>query len=170
MTPAEKLTLLMLADLMKALKVESDLEPDFIRETVLRGQTWALGWQYPVLDVREEPAQGVVEEVGRIMSMWRVVEDSYAALDPAEQAKVRASYFDTEPKFDGFDGNNEGDHFGVALFLVNHLERFQEFKGRDLNSHHPTLDRARRSLPVFEGILARRHVMTADDLVSILSA
>jgi hypothetical protein len=41
----------------------------------------------------------------------------------------------------------------VARFMIDRMERFQEFRGRDLNAHMPTLDAHRRMLLVFEPIL-----------------
>ena len=40
----------------------------------------------------------------------------------------------------------------IASFLINDLDRFQEFKGRSLNSHMPTLDTYQRMISAFEKI------------------
>ena len=61
--------------------------------------------------------------------------------------------FGAEVRFHGFDGNNEASHISVAKFLVDYLDRFQEFKGRELNAHMPTLEAHGRMLAVFEPIL-----------------
>ena len=60
---------------------------------------------------------------------------------------------------------------GIAYFLIDKLDRFSSFEGRDLNSHMPSLDMHRRMLRIFEPI--RRNVMgrniTAAELVAILT-
>jgi hypothetical protein len=49
-----------------------------------------------------------------------------------------------DPKFFGFDGNNEGEYMSIASFLVEKLRRFESFKGRSFNSHVPVVERYRR--------------------------
>mgnify|MGYP001258362766 CR=1 FL=1 len=71
-----------------------------------------------------------------------------------EKAKLESDvpYFGKAPKFIGFDGNNETEYMGTAMFLVNELERFQEFSGRSFNSHCPSIDGHKRMLRAFEPI------------------
>ena len=84
--------------------------------------------------------------------MWSFIEYAYAKLSEQErqQLALAAKPFGENPRFNGFDGNNESEHMSVAMFLVNQLDRFQEFKGRSFNCHHPSLDAHRRMLAVFE--------------------
>ena len=63
--------------------------------------------------------------------------------------------------FLGFDGNNETEHMGIAMFLVRDMDRFSSFKGRDLNSHMPLLDAYRRMLQTF---LPIRSTLTGGEL------
>ena len=51
--------------------------------------------------------------------------------------------------FLGFYANEETDHLGVADFLINDMNRFKHFKGRELDSHMPTVDAYRRMLGAF---------------------
>ena len=55
-----------------------------------------------------------------------------------------------DARFSGFDGNNELEYISVARFLIDHLDSFTDFKGRDLNSHMPSIDRYSRMFLVFE--------------------
>jgi uncharacterized protein YfbU (UPF0304 family) len=75
-------------------------------------------------------------------------------------------------KFIGFDGNNESELMGIARFLIDDMERFTSFKGRELNSHMPTRSMYRRMLSVFEPI--RKTLvgveLSADQLITILNA
>ena len=57
-------------------------------------------------------------------------------------------------KFQGFDGNYETEHMGVARFLINDMNRFERFKKRELNSHVPSVQRYGRMFRVFEPIRA----------------
>ncbi|MBV9901605.1 MAG: YfbU family protein [Alphaproteobacteria bacterium] len=81
------------------------------------------------------------------MNMYRGIEDSLAALPPGQAEQFAESYY---ARFHGFDGNEEADHYSVANFLVAKLDLFQEFAGRDLNSHMPMLPRYGRMLAAFE--------------------
>ena len=51
--------------------------------------------------------------------------------------------------FAGFDGNNESSQLGIARFLIEDMDRFEKFKGRDLNAHHPTEARYRQMVKLF---------------------
>jgi len=57
-----------------------------------------------------------------------------------------------DPKFYGFDGNNEGEYMSIARFLVEKMGRFESFKGRNFNSHVPLVDRYRVMIAAFEPI------------------
>ena len=41
-----------------------------------------------------------------------------------------------DARFSGFDGNNELEYISVARFLIDHLDSFTDFKGRDLDSSY----------------------------------
>jgi uncharacterized protein YfbU (UPF0304 family) len=74
------------------------------------------------------------------------------------------------PKFHGFDGNNETEYMGIARFLVEQLGRFTDFKGRDFNSHSPTVARNLRMARRFEDI--RRNMigrkMSTAEMIELL--
>ena len=55
----------------------------------------------------------------------------------------------------GWDGNShiEVQYISAARFLVDSMDRFQHFKGRDFNAHMPTLDAYRRMIAVYAPIL-----------------
>jgi len=86
--------------------------------------------------------------------------------------KKEADPFGNHVKFAGFDGNNESEHMGIALFLVEKMDRFTRFKGRDMNSHHPSVDTYARMFAVFEPIrktLIGRS-LSPTEMISILKA
>jgi uncharacterized protein YfbU (UPF0304 family) len=76
----------------------------------------------------------------------------------------------TEPKFIGFDGNNEGEYLGIARFLINKMGRFESFKGRDLNSHSPKVANYRHMIDLFEpmraGLVGRE--LGVDEIITLL--
>lgn len=167
--PAEKLILLMLADVMEHSKTDGDIDPAFVRKVVNDDHAWAINWQYPSLEEgAENPSD--VEEVISILNAWRMINQGFSASDKAEF--LRATGRTKIPAFEGFDGNNESREMSIANFLVDELGRFDEFKGKINNTHAPTLERYReiasRVKPIVSG-LAGRQINTAE-LISIFKA
>jgi uncharacterized protein YfbU (UPF0304 family) len=95
--------------------------------------------------------------------MWSFLESSYARLGGDDKARIadEAGVWGKHVTFLGFDGNNESEHRSIALFLVRDMDRFSDFKGRDLNSHMPLLDAYRRMLRMF---LPMRNTLTGGGL------
>ena len=141
-TDGEKLILLMLSELYDKLEVNGEVEPDFIRSAIFSNNTWSIPWKYVGIPFEEQETPEIVKEVLDILDMWSMIERSYANLSEASKQFVdkEAAPFGKDPMFRGFDGNNESEYLGTASFLVNDLDRFEEFKGRDFNSHCPSID------------------------------
>jgi uncharacterized protein YfbU (UPF0304 family) len=62
----------------------------------------------------------------------------------------------------------------AAEFIVKELESFEEFKGRDFNSHMPLVNSYRRMLSVYKPMLSTSTLrdtghFTADQLIAILN-
>lgn len=173
LSKSERVILIMLADIMKQLKIRSDIDPDFVKAAVIDGQPWALDWQYASLFESSGPDEGTVREVCDILDMWSDLEMSYMQLSPADKARLEAeaSPFGKNVVFKGFDGNREGEHFGIANFLIEKLGRFSEFKARDLNSHSPSIEIYRRMLLAYTPILRSLHgeSLNTDQLIQILN-
>lgn len=150
----EKLILLMLTELYDNLKVESEIEPDFIRSAIFSNNEWSIPWKYPGISFEEHNTPEIVNEVLDILEMWSVIEHCFNNLPNNDKKYIEkvAAPLGKDPKFPGFDGNNEADYLGTASFLINKLDRFEEFKGRSLNSHCPSIDSYKRMLSVFEPI------------------
>lgn len=140
LTDGEKLIAFMLADIMEGGGIKGDIDPAFVKTAIAGDDLWALNWKFNGLFHSGGPDDAVVEETGKIMTMCRIVENSIAHLSPESRATIPEHQHKV---FVGFDGNEE-PHFGVATMLVQHLDRFEEWEDRDLNSHHNTLDRYRR--------------------------
>ena len=175
LSAGEKLILLALRDMTKQLKLkDGETDLDFIAETIFGGHSWGLKWQLSGVFHDHEDAEETVSEVVDVLDMWSFLESGYAALSKKDKARVAAEAepLGTHVKFSGFDGNNESEHMGVARFLIEQLDRFTSFKGRDLNSHMPSIDAYRRMLAVFEPMrrtLTGRE-LNADEIIAILIA
>ena len=126
-TDGEKLILLMLSELYDKLGVEGEVEPDFIRSAIFSNNTWSIPWKYVGIPFEEQDTPEVVKEVLDILDMWSMIERSYEILsnESKEFVEKEASPFGKDPKFPGFDGNNETEYMGTASFLVNDLDGFE---------------------------------------------
>jgi uncharacterized protein len=93
-----------------------------------------------------------VNEIVDFQDMWRLIERGCKRLSKEEKVRLESAAvpFEKHVEFQRFDGNNESNHLGVAQFFIECLGRWQEFKGRELNSHVPTLDRYRCMYRAFE--------------------
>lgn len=168
----EKLILKMLSEMYKHLDIKGEIDPEFVEETLYTGHTWGLHWKYPGIYQNEEnPPE--VKEVVNTLSMWSFLESSYERLSPRDKelVKINAAPFGEHVKFRGFDGNNECEYMSVASYLINHLDRFTEFKGRDLNAHCPSVDSYRRMYAVYDSIDGLYNKdLTAVEIIEILKA
>lgn len=106
--------------------------------------------------------------------MWTLIETSYDRLpaDDKERIKADGNPSVREARFSGFDGNHETEQMGIALFLVEELGRYANFKGRHLNSHMPSLDGYERMLTAFQPLLSSlgSDYLTATQIIQLLKA
>ena len=103
---------------------------------ISNNQLWAITTKYSSL-VDENVMTTIlsdVEETFKILQMWRVLNMSFKKLIKKEQICVMNAFPDGLPKFEGFDGNNDKHYFNAET-IINDLNRFDEFKDIDLNSH-----------------------------------
>jgi uncharacterized protein YfbU (UPF0304 family) len=175
MTDAEKLILIMLSEIHERVKVEGGVDSKFVQEAIYGDHTWALYWKYPGIFYGGGKTPVEVNEVVDVLDMWSFLERSYEGLshDDRERVKAEAKPFGAHVRFEGFDGNHETRQMSIAHFLVEHLGRFESFKGRDFNSHSPAIEAYRRMLAVFLPIrssLAQREAydLTAAEMIQIL--
>ena len=155
LTNPEKLILIMLSEIYKKLDIQDGIDPKFVESAIYSDNTWGFEWKYSgVFSSATEPTPPEVTEVLNYLDMWRSIEFAYSCLDEEGKKELAAkvgSPFGKNPEFRGFDGNNEAEYIGITRFLVNDLDRFAEFKGREgLNSHMSVLGMYRRMYQVFE--------------------
>lgn len=148
----EKLILLALRDLQKGLKLkDGETDLDLVASTIIGGHYWAPKWEMSGVFHNHADNEEDLKFVVDVLDMWTFIEESYAGLSAAGKAQVAAeSPFGKHVKFTGFDGNNEAELVSIGRFMVNDLERFTGFKGRDMNSHCPTRDRYAAMLELFK--------------------
>jgi uncharacterized protein YfbU (UPF0304 family) len=156
LTAGEKLIITMLSDLLKAHKVDSEVDPKFIMSAIYGGHYWALNWELSGLFHDHEDRKQVVSFVVNVLDMWDFIEAGYSRLSEGDKLRVEteATPFGKHVSFRGFDGNNETTYMSVARFLIGDMGRFQRFKGRDLNSHMPMIDGYQRMFRAFEPMRA----------------
>ena len=169
----EKLLLWMMGDLYKKLGVRGEINADFVTSALSDGHLWALKWELQGVFDADSDRDETVTEVVEILDMWSSIESGIASLkksDIAAASKVLGRDVG-EYRFPGFDGNNETEYLSVARFLIEKMDRFQEFKGRGLNSHHFTLSGYRRMLEVFLPIRAKLigRSLTHEEIVRVLT-
>ncbi len=157
LSDGEKLILLMLCEIQEHLKVKSNTDTELVKQAIYSGNIWGLDWGMPGVFHGSETPEEVVSETVNVLGMWERLEQSANGLKPEDKEWLEKNLEFGDVKFMGWDGNSslEVQYTSAAHFLVDHLDRFHQFKGRDFNAHMPTLDAYRRMLPVFEPILQR---------------
>jgi uncharacterized protein YfbU (UPF0304 family) len=172
----EKLLLMLVADIHKAMVApDGDGEggdADFVMSALCNGHYWGLERRYSGLFGGQVDRPEVVAEVADILEMWSHIESSFGRLARDAQARVEAESGEDRStiRFLGFDGNEESEHHSIARFMIEELGHFGSLKDRELNSHHPVLNRYRQQYEAYAPIRARSRAepLRAADLIEIL--
>ena len=174
LSDGERLSILMLCELYKHLKVKGEIDPQFVELAIFNGYLWALRWKYVGIFHGDEVDEHEVSVVVDVLDMWFFLEEGYGKLSKKERDRIKAAdaLFGSDVKFVGFDGNYETNYMGIARFLVNDMDRFTIFKGREFNSHVPMLGTYRAMLAAFEPIRVTLigQSLNADQIIAILKA
>lgn len=172
-TPVETLHTHLLGEILKAVKPKSESDPDFIRAALYDGQAWAIRWETPGLVDAHTSRLETVHEVTDTLQMWEYLEEAYEHLGAKDRELLaeEAAPFGKDPRFPGYDANNETEHFGIAKFMTAKMGRFPRFADRDLNSHWPSVETYRRMLAVFQRLRQKQvgRKLTAAELIELLS-
>ncbi len=145
LTDGEKLILLMLSEIYDKLGVKGQIDNKFIESAIQSDNIWGISWKFSGITFEKDETPPIVEEVCDILDMFFWLEVSFEALPKREQNLITDSGLDV--KYQGFDGNHEAKYLNVVAFLVNDLERYQEYKGREDK-------RTVFALPRYRGMLA----------------
>lgn len=127
---------------------------ELIEKAIYGGHFWALDWELNGILHHHIDDPEKVSFVVNVLDMWSFIERACKDFGEVEQQRLisEVGSWAKEPKFIGFDGNNEGEYRRIAQFLVEEMHRFTEFKGHNMNSHTRTVDRYRKMLMLFENI------------------
>lgn len=174
LSPGEKIIIAMLADIKNHLDIDGNIDHQFVENAIFNNHLWAIAWQMPGMNFPKANTPPHVSEVVDILDMWEVVERSFEGLDQAERDDIENNDDLYQPRFVGFDGNNETKYMSVARFFVNDMDRFQRFHGRDFNSHLPCVSRYLDMVSAFKACgrdwLERQPAgLTKDEIIKILS-
>lgn len=174
LTNPEKLMLLMLAEIQEQVGVKNGTDTKLLQEAIYSNNTWALDWDMPgVVGDNPDPTPPKVSAVCDILDMWMFIETGYSKLSKADKEQVakQAGVFVKNPRFAGFDGNNETDYMSIARFFVEQMGRFEHFQGRDFNSHAPTASRYSNMAKAFEPMRAQlgHSELSAHQIVELLN-
>lgn len=174
LTSAEKLILIMLAELHERLEID-EKTAGLIKGAIYSDNTWALSWELSgIIGESQVKTPPEVSLVADILDMWQHIEGAYEDLNDQERKELeeKADPFGTHVRFSGFDGNNEPRYFSIASFLIQDMNRFTHFSGRRLNSHSPVIDSYQRMLGEFlkvrPDLICRN--LSVDEMAEILNA
>lgn len=123
---------------------------------------FTLDYESLVSHFSSEVPETTCREVRDILDLYRALKKALRDL-PAGTLKPE------DADFKGFDGNEEGDHYGYVLFLIETQGKWTESKSSDLNSHWPMLERYRAMLDSWHQCSSKWE-LTAGDVSRILAA
>ncbi len=171
-TNTEKLTLWMLAEVLKGQDTPESDTAKLVQSVIYGGHYWALDWELSGIYHDHVDTRQTLNEVIDALDTWYFIERGFAALSEEDKARVAEQVGPTgnDPKFLGFDGNHEGDRMSIAKFLVEELGRFEGFKGRSMNSHMPTAANYRAMAKAFEPLRTNLHMrdLNAGEIIKLL--
>ena len=157
LTAAEKLIIWLLAEILKNQKDYTDTKRvELLQDIIYDGHLWALKQQNFLADEKVDSGTAV-DLVYDTLDMWSFIESAYKTFSAEERKQVEeaAEHFGKDPKFQGFDGNNETEYLSITRFIVEKLGHFKEFQGRDFNSHMAKVNTYERIVSLFKPIRAK---------------
>src|SRR5947209_1100702 len=125
LSDGEKLILVMLGEMHKALNIKGGIDPDFVLETISRDYLWGFRYGLGGIPFSKGETPPEVRETIDALGMWWDIERSYEQLSNSDKKKIEkeADPFGKHVRFEGFDGNNE-PHCGIARYFVEKLDMF----------------------------------------------
>ena len=169
----EKLILTMLCDVSRKVGAEGMIDPDFLLDAIKGGHSWAIEWEHPSLSHGHTNSQTTADFVIRVLSMWRLVEDSFGKLPDEEKEIVRqVAGLSAAPVFPGWDSTQEANYKSTARFMTDRMNLFPMFEGRSaIESSQPVLGRYKRMLNRLEEFDRKGsdQPLNARELTSLLS-
>jgi hypothetical protein len=132
-----------------------------LSEALKDGHRWLYEQSFDWLS--EDMPKKVAEDVLQILDIYSSMQSSYR--DLTDKTGIEESQL----RFPGFDGNNEGEllHFARALRTS---DRFTDTLVGDLNSHMPTTETYDRMIRRWQELGAPHYPYTRDVIIQILEA
>jgi len=159
-TPGERLIGIMLADLMRHLKIQGDLDPDFVAKALVGGDEWMLEQRYGGMFDPKPKADEHVKETYDILMMFQSIRYATNQLAPADQEEIKALPWYA---FSGFDGNHD-PHFHICNSIINDLGHYTAFNPIDSHSQI-NLPHYRQMLPQWREMTdGHANALTLDQL------
>ena len=155
LTDYEKLSLAMLSEIHTELKLNNNgIDSKFITKALDSGNEWAISHRFgQYLGFQDQESPQAVRFIYDVLDMWCFIEEAVEGLSEDDKKKLeeKAKPFGKNPRFSGFDGNNETRFYGIAKFIANETDAFGgRFANRDLNSHMHRVDFYKRMFELFE--------------------
>lgn len=129
------------------------------------------GYKYNYSDLLsgfgEEVDPAISAFVFDVLQMYRSFHNSYYSLTDNEKDEINQM----DITFQGFDGNEEIDHYIYARFVLEEMNRFDEIynNGRvELNSHRNMIARYSRMVDKWKSISNRYDLLTLEQIQEIL--
>jgi uncharacterized protein YfbU (UPF0304 family) len=173
LTLGDKLILSILCDVSRKVEAKGAIDPDFLQEAIKGGHNWAIEWEHPSLAHGHTNSQNTVDMVSRVLSMWRLIEDSFAMLSAEDQGRVRADAgLAGPPRFPGWHSGQEANYKSTSRFLTDQMAVFPMFAGRSaIESGRPVIARYKRMLECLAGFASKGsdQRLDADELSGLLA-
>ena len=116
-----------------------------------------------LVEMMGDVSREVCNEVLDILQMFRSLYFSYEKLDD----KLGIDEYDV--KFQGFDGNEEGQYYSYAEFFILDKRRYEEFSNCEINSHCNKLPQYRDMLNVWRQFKRYSSDLTKEQILKTLS-
>ena len=108
-------------------------------------------------------SEEVKEEVYGILEMFRWLECSFKKNNPDQEIPYNI-------KFDGFDGNEETEHYMYCEYLVNNAHKYEEYLNTDLNSHSNRLGRYKRMLAKYNELVVHKYSLLSSEQIDEIAS
>jgi uncharacterized protein len=151
LSEGERLILVMLCDIHKALNLKGVIDPDALKPLILEAEQNGLVRASNGASGEHRDRTAVATEVSEILDMWSAIERGYKHLSAEEKRNVEAEAgpLGRGVRFSGFDAEREVEYRNAAHHLIEVTGLFERFQGRNLEAHMPALAGYRRMLRVY---------------------
>jgi uncharacterized protein YfbU (UPF0304 family) len=151
LSEGERLILVMLCDIYKALNLKGAVDPDILKPQILAAESNGATHTTNGAPGNHQDRTAIATEVSEILDMWSAIERGYKHLSVDEKRTVEAEAgpLGRGVRFSGFDCECETEYRDIAHVLIEETGQFERFQGRNLDAHMPALAGYRRMLRLY---------------------